>query len=844
MRIIWAWVGLGVLAFGLSRPVGAQDLDEARRLIQAGETRAAAEAFAQVAAQSLDPTEQATGHNNACVLWIRLGDYAAAWEACRQALPLRRQLGDRRRLARGLNNSGLALQHLGRYEDAMVHYGEALEINRQRQDWHSVVINLSNLGWLETTVGRYEDASRHLAEAVRLAEAWHQEPWADEQLGVARLNYGVLLEKIGAFREALDLYETLLADPSDLGGALEAQLEVNRGVMLRNLGDPIRARQAFEEAIQVFATVEDPAGLSNAWLNLGLVYLLNLQQLEPAESAFLNALAKARESGDLGEEVQDLYFLARLRIEQGRLEDAKRVLEDCRQVAGASGSVEGQWLAEDGLGRLARAQGELETALRSFSAAMERIESTRRTLGEDDWGTTFLEDKRSVYVAAVETAVELALRDGDPDIVQRAWDLVQRAKARQLLEAVGQDADPETLAPATSSLDALTQEIGEAALLDLFVGETRLYGWTLAGGELQLHDLGELAPLRAAARRVYFALARGGAPVADDLATLSSALLASTGAMDGAVNHLYIAADGELRRLPFELLHSRGRPVIDQVSVSYLPSASMLLPLRQRFHDPPPGSQATGPRVLAMGDPILPVNEEPLPGPADLLRQRFQLRRLPASVEELGTVEGYLGGPAQLFLGEQANETAFRSWAPQTSAVLHLATHSLVDDGIGGSSAIVLSPGGDDDGMLFPREIAQLRLQAPLTVLASCRSALGDGDGNGALNSLSGAFLTAGTSAVVASLWEIDDQASQVFMEQFYYQLSRRRSPQEALRLAKLRLRKDPRWNRPDVWAAFVLIGDAPALVERSWAAAAVRWLVPVFITLIWLSYRRLRRVT
>ena len=39
--------------------------------------------------------------------------------------------------------------------------------------------------------------------------------------------------------------------------------------------------------------------------------------------------------------------------------------------------------------------------------------------------------------------------------------------------------------------------------------------------------------------------------------------------------------------------------------------------------------------------------------------------------------------------------------------------------------------------------------------------------------------------------------------------------PAEALRETKQRLRADPRWSRPALWAGYVLIGNPPAVAER-----------------------------
>jgi len=145
--------------------------------------------------------------------------------------------------------------------------------------------------------------------------------------------------------------------------------------------------------------------------------------------------------------------------------------------------------------------------------------------------------------------------------------------------------------------------------------------------------------------------------------------------------------------------------------------------------------------------------------------------------------------------------------------VLHIATHAISDESSGRSPAILLGPDEEADGLLDPREIAALDQRATLTVLSACRTASRSSDG-AALTTLAGAFLASGSSAVVATLWDVQDDAAAAFMDQFYYQLSRGTEPAIALRKAQMRLREDAEWKSPHLWAGYVLIGDAAAPVS------------------------------
>ena len=68
------------------------------------------------------------------------------------------------------------------------------------------------------------------------------------------------------------------------------------------------------------------------------------------------------------------------------------------------------------------------------------------------------------------------------------------------------------------------------------------------------------------------------------------------------------------------------------------------------------------------------------------------------------------------------------------------------------------------------------------------------------------AFIYAGTPSVVASLWDVSDQATAFLMDRFYAELLRSGNKAGALRTAQLETRR--RYPHPALWAPFVLIGE------------------------------------
>jgi CHAT domain-containing protein len=95
-----------------------------------------------------------------------------------------------------------------------------------------------------------------------------------------------------------------------------------------------------------------------------------------------------------------------------------------------------------------------------------------------------------------------------------------------------------------------------------------------------------------------------------------------------------------------------------------------------------------------------------------------------------------------------------------------------------------------------------------LVVLSACESGVGDRSNGDEIVGLSRALFYAGSPAVMATLWHIDDRATEVLMKEFYQRRKGGEPADEALRTAQLEMLGRPRWRSPYFWAAFTLSGD------------------------------------
>lgn len=778
-----------------------QQLDRAREALAAGDTDAALVAWAEVtAAGGADPADIATARNNACVVHSDRGDLDVALAECTEALELRERLGDDRRTARTLNNLGLVLQRRGELDRAGDRYRQALELNLALDDAEAAVINLQNLAIVAGDRASYREALNLIERARALIAASRDAAWSKTQAAVADLNRGAFLDKLGAHREALRLYRELVGRADVLGPSGRATLELNIGVMERNLGDPERARVAFESAAARFGELGELGGLAQARLNLAVVHDLDRGDRDAAREAYVGALLASREAGEAATAGHALALLGDFLLRQGELDEAEVHSLEC--LAGDRSLAEVYWACQALAGRLAVAHGDSEDALRHFDAAVTTIESIRGALDQRDYRSGFFRDKIGVYREAVDVALDLGR-------AEEALALVWRAKARELVEAIGADVSASTPVISPAQIAAVLRP-GEM-LLELFLVGNELARFRLdAGGGVQV-DRRAAPDLSRIATRWRQELLADGVGV-ETTAALSNLIF---GDLDLDVLGLFVAPDGVLAELPFDLLHTERGLLADIVVWQLLPSGAML---RAGRSSRPPTTMLVG-----VADPVLSAG--------------LALPALPNARTEVESAASRLGGHHTILVGAAATPGAIFDAVEAGARILHIAAHTLAEPG-GGELGIPLTPDAEfRDGLVRPRDFSGRRLAVDLTVLAACSSGRSGSDPSG-IGTLSGALLAAGSQAVVATLWDVDDAASAVVMEQFYYELERGRPPGIALSRAKARLRQDPRWSAPRHWAGFVVIGDTGPLRDRQpWLALTTAGLV-LLVLALWLHRR------
>lgn len=482
-----------------------------------------------------------------------------------------------------------------------------------------------------------------------------------------------------------------------------------------------------------------------------------------------------------------------------------------------------RYLGLTDLARLRLAEGDVPGAAAALEEALDELDRWRGQLPVERLRVSAFALSRG-FSDGVEGPASIVAALAATGAVERALALAERQRARTLLEnalrseavAFGNQAGSAdllsrvphpirgselraALPPGTAAALVVTGGPGEPSTAILVTRDTVV--------AVPLPSTGSLTP---PLERFASGLRSGvwlDAPARELGSAVAGPLLA---ALPPEIGTLVWVPDGPLHALPLDALPlPEGGRVLDRVAVARAPSLSVLSALLKR-------TPVGGGRVVALADPGRgPAGQNPLRAALEL----DALPPLPGSRREASRVARW-GRPGEFLRGDRASEAAIRSLASAPLGTLHLATHAVVNPDSPARTALVLAPGGGEDGLLTPAELADLGLRADLVVLSACSTGGGltlRGEG---VQGLVAPLLGGGVRVAVATGWEIPDRMPVPLMEGFYAGLSEGVPVAEAMRRAKQEA--IARGDSPATWAAFQVVGDPGVVPEL-----ALRFRIP-----------------
>jgi tetratricopeptide (TPR) repeat protein/CHAT domain-containing protein len=777
---------------------------------------------------------------------VWLGENEKALDAYRSARKILEQLGDRHIQGYTLKGEADVLFRLGENEKALDAYGSARKIFEQFGD---------RLGQGNTFRGEAEVLNR-LGDNEKALHAYSSARKLYEQMGSRQgqgntlMGEADVLLRLGENEKALDAYRSARKLNEQIGHRLgQGVTFLGEGDVLSRLGNNEKALDAYRSARKLFEQVGDRRGQGNAFKGEANV-LFQLSENEKALDAYRGARKLFEQAGDPQGLGNTLLGEARLQSRQGNESDAKSLAAQAVAAFRNAGSINGErsaWLVtaevEHSSGNLEPAVSAAREAVRLHAAWRSKRISEMQRAQEDESISIAYDILVPILLAQAQTKQALAaaeearshvlldllaagFKHGKPGM---ATDL--RAERRHLESELAQ---VETESRQAADADRLVELQKQRSRID------RELDWnqyqTLAAEQNALLTAQPLdaAGIRAIAREtgpilLYYAadkeligflvpsdgtdvfaaridVSRGrlteavqryihdkANPFYEERAAQQSRelwdlLLAPFAARLPAGGPLVIVPHGPLHELPFEtLLDPAGTPLFERWAMSFAPSVSTLARARERHQEPQPKD---GFLVFSSG------------------------RGLELTEAEAGEVARLFGNDKAAFQPTEARFENYENLVPGARHLLISTTGTWTPGDSRKTFLEILPTPGVHDSRLSVAEIAAIPLTAELVALEACDTARGETRQTDERIDLSRAFLIAGSASVLSTRWKVPDEpATRRFLLDFYRAYRQGGPGGQGLRkdqaLTEARRRSRERGDPAQVWAAWILVGDA-----------------------------------
>jgi len=689
------------------------------------------------------------------------------------------------------------LQQQERYEASLARLGELENAIHDRLYWSLMGLMRWMEGQNRVQLGRPLDALTYFQSSVALFERTGER----ENQAVVRALLADCLLELGRQEEAWgELHEGL-----SLGQQLR---QPRRAALLFNIAADTNFQYQRPRVARLF---EDQAiAAARALGNPKIAYLTLLSR--GMEAAATRDMATASEdlaqSRRLVDSIDDASSRDRAKADLAVLETAARAdlsptakIDQLANAIAVYRQLDYQTSltisAHEERSLLLAAQGDLRGATEDLVAAIRLyeqrlIDSPEKMASSDPKPRWSLRaDGRRAYDRLVALYLAIGDEDGAFRTAERARQFsLYSEDFRNLLGGV---------AKGPMSLAEVQRRLGPQEVLVLFKRlDSQVLIWIVSSeGSHLLRRMFPADALRRAVDEFTEALRAGASDeqVRHASAALFEPLFADVLRNSKADEVLVIVPDYELFDLPAAALYTdAGVPLGALRGIIETPSVAVYLRGEQRVDETRPRSSR---RALVVTNPAYDQRAWPT------------LSSLPEASAE-GVAISRLYDDEMAVDGAAATRSVFLREAPHAD-VIHFAGHAIVNPRRADASLLLLaSDTGEGSGAIYQRELYQLSLpRRPVVILGACESAALSGIPGEGLSSLAHAFLSAGASAVVGSLWPVRDETAAELMRRLHEGLRQGLSAERALQRAQIQFMEDGGLHRGDPWgwAAFEVIG-------------------------------------
>ena len=553
-------------------------------------------------------------------------------------------------------------------------------------------------------------------------------------------------------------------------------------------------RQDWSEAEALWRSLEsqtDQFGSNRAGLYAQINLAQSLMKLaqSPAKTLSLSDIdtmldRSVEGANSLGDRRIQAYILAakgKLSEIQQQYQKAENLTTEALSLAPAFQSPDIAYQLFWQLGRIRKAQGNTEGAIVQYTQAVNILSSLRGDLVtvNPEVQFSFRESAEPVY----RELVGLLLQEESPSqpklkLARQTVESLQLAELDNFFRDACADAKPksiEEIDPTAAVIYPIILSDRLEVILSIPGKPLRRYATKKSQAELETAFRQAKNLIRPAAfprnrrqpvEQVYDWLIR---PAEADLTA-------------AGIKTLVFVLDGYLRNLPMAVLHDGEKFLVEKYSIALAPGLQLLAP-----------------------KPLNKVKLKVLTAGLSEPRQGFSA--LPGVKEEVQQIAAEM--PASSLLNEDFVSGRLHDRIKAVSyPIVHLATHGQFSSNAADTFIVTWDQKVNvkEFDRLLRARTGERQQPIELLVLSACETASGD---NRAALGLAGAAIRSGARSTAATLWQVNDESTAIFMAEFYKQLaSSKTSKAEALRNAQLTLLKNPDYQNPYFWAPFVLVGN------------------------------------
>jgi len=764
-------------------------------------------------------------------LYAVMGRLTESQEYINKALPIFKQATDRKGEMESYLTMGSIFSDLGELITAQNLIRQSLKIANELE--MGTARHNQLLSSISVSLGEYEDAVRFQEVALKEAGKYGitgQIIWATIGMGDIYRDLGDFNRAEKYYRQAGESKDTLSVEAANLKASLDLRL-----------GDVLDANEYFKAEGSIAGE-----GISS------LRFAEMLIQSEKNDSAllFLN------QSNHVFLEARNRQGLANVKLLRGSILVDKGDFITARELLDSATLTpefpETVWQAYYHLGRMYESLNQNDKAIESYMNSVSVIEKIRGNMTLDAFKSIYFDSKRDVY----DRLINILLKNNKPidafqysekararafyDIlankkidfrgsapgdlismeqdkrieIQKLYMLLQRGDAASVDNEGSRNSDTKqirnTLMQAQNEYEELLQKIklnnpsyGElitaqpvsfsdlqaridpkTAVLSYWIRNKELVLWLIThSGVISKTvsiDKNDLTTIIEKTRRAI--QSNSNVTATSGLSDLYQLLVAPVEDNLAPFSNLVIIPNGPIHFLPFQaLINMKGDYLVQHFNMIYAPSASIYTICNDRLIK-------TGSRFMGMAlSDVIVGNNVGLPGTEDELKKILPL--FPDNISAIGKES------TETFVKKNAGNYNF----------IHFATHGSYNYRQPLYSYLLFSSTEEDDGRLNVSEVLEMNINAKLVTLSACETGLGNLDQGDELTGLSRAFIFAGSSAVIVSLWSVADYPTSLLMTNFYRYL-KEYPMQVALSMAQRDVLKV--FPQPLYWSPFILIGN------------------------------------